>query len=279
MDLLRRFASYRSACWPDRGRGKAARLFCACLATLFLGTPVVGEQIPVRGRGILVRGPNAPEPVGQLTAEAIALESLDVGPAMKGAPYSAEATTEIVQPLVDGNRIVRRTSALLYRDSRGRTRREVMLDNIAGIIVSGNPLRTITISDPDAGTTYFIDPDKRVRVVRHRPEAGRSTSATPPQPLAAARQSVPESKTDQASLGTRVIEGLTVEGTRTTLTIPAGAIGNERPITGVSERWFSPELRIVVLSRRTDPRFGETTYRLTKIRRAEPPTALFEVRP
>jgi hypothetical protein len=90
---------------------------------------------------------------------------------------------------------------------------------------------------------------------------------------------VPEFKTDQASLGTRVIEGQTVEGTRSTVTIPAGAIGNERPIKSVSERWFSPELRIVVLSWRKEPRFGETTYRLTKITRAEPPAALFEVRP
>src|SRR5262249_61550126 len=73
------------------------------------------------------------------------------------------------------------------------------------------------------------------------------------------------------------IEGVTAEGTRVTVTIPAGAIGNLGPVEIVSERWHSAELQTVVLSRRTDPRFGETTYRLTNIVRAEPPAELFQV--
>jgi hypothetical protein len=79
------------------------------------------------------------------------------------------------------------------------------------------------------------------------------------------------------SLGTQFMEGIVVEGTRTTLTIPAGHIGNELPIQIVSERWFSPDLRVLVMSRQSDPRFGETTYRLTNINRAEPPPSLFEI--
>ena len=234
------------------------------------------EQIPPgRGEGILVAGPQVANPIGQLSADAIALESVDSGPPVKGAPYSAEAVTESIQTLADGNRIVRRTTALLYRDSRGRTRRETTLDGIAGLIVSGDPLRTVTVSDPESGLTYFIDRDKRVRVMRHRP------GDTPPAPIPVGRgnnvSSASGSKTEETSLGSRAIEGLKVEGTRTTLTIPAGTIGNERPITSVTERWFSPELRVVVLSRRSDPRFGETTYRLTKVTRAEPPATLFDV--
>ena len=68
-----------------------------------------------------------------------------------------------------------------------------------------------------------------------------------------------------------------VEGTRTTVTIPAGEIGNELPINIVSERWFSPDLKVLVMSRQSDPRFGETTYRLTNITRAEPSPHLFEI--
>ena len=66
------------------------------------------------------------------------------------------------------------------------------------------------------------------------------------------------------------MEGVAVEGTRTTVTIAAGQIGNELPINIVSERWFSPELKLLVMSRQSDPRFGETTYRLTNIARSEP---------
>src|SRR6185436_13103454 len=79
------------------------------------------------------------------------------------------------------------------------------------------------------------------------------------------------------SLGRQVIEGVEAEGTRSTVTIPAGQIGNELPLNMVSERWFSPELRVLVLSRQSDPRFGETTYRLTNIVRQEPAADLFEV--
>src|SRR4030095_1140428 len=77
------------------------------------------------------------------------------------------------------------------------------------------------------------------------------------------------------TLGVQNIEGVTAEGTRTTTTIPAGAIGNELPIEVVYERWYSQDLQMIVLSRHTDPRFGEQTYRLSNIGRTEPPISLF----
>jgi hypothetical protein len=74
-----------------------------------------------------------------------------------------------------------------------------------------------------------------------------------------------------------VFDGVEAEGTRTTLTIPAGEIGNERAIEVVNERWYSPELQMVVMSRHSDPRSGETIYRLTNITRDEPAKSFFEV--
>lgn len=79
------------------------------------------------------------------------------------------------------------------------------------------------------------------------------------------------------TLEPRTIEGLQVEGTRVTMTIPAGAVGNALPIESIRERWFSPELQVVVMTRSSDPRFGETVYRLTNILRAEPSPDLFRV--
>ncbi len=80
-------------------------------------------------------------------------------------------------------------------------------------------------------------------------------------------------------LGTQTIEGVKAEGQRTTVTIPAGKMGNDRPLITVSERWFSPELGVVVMSRHSDPRFGTTTYRLTAIDRREPPASQFQIPP
>jgi hypothetical protein len=81
------------------------------------------------------------------------------------------------------------------------------------------------------------------------------------------------------SLGTQMIEGVQAEGTRTTLTIPAGAIGNDLPIQIVSERWYSPELQTVVMTKHSDPRMGDTVYRLTNINRNEPAPSLFQAPP
>lgn len=83
------------------------------------------------------------------------------------------------------------------------------------------------------------------------------------------------SNTEQ--LGKQTIEGVECEGTRITTTLPAGAIGNENPIVTVQENWYSPELKMTIMTRRTDPRFGESTYRVTGILRAEPDPGLFSV--
>ena len=74
-----------------------------------------------------------------------------------------------------------------------------------------------------------------------------------------------------------MIEGVEAEGTRTTMTIAAGKIGNELPIQVTSERWFSPDLKMVVKSEQSDPRFGKTVYQLTNISRDEPTHSVFEV--
>ena len=73
------------------------------------------------------------------------------------------------------------------------------------------------------------------------------------------------------------MEGVQVTGVRTTQTIPAGKIGNDRAITIVTEVWTSPELKTTVLSKRNDPRTGEQTFKLTNLQRAEPDPSLFTV--
>ncbi len=78
-------------------------------------------------------------------------------------------------------------------------------------------------------------------------------------------------------LGTREIEGVKAEGKLRSYEIPAGEVGNRNPIVVSDETWYSPELQVTVLSRHSDPRAGEATYRLTGIRRQEPAAALFAV--
>jgi hypothetical protein len=78
-------------------------------------------------------------------------------------------------------------------------------------------------------------------------------------------------------LGKETIAGISGDGTRTTTIIPANAMGNERPLDIVRERWYSPDLQIVLRSKQTDPRFGETIYEATRVDRGEPASTIFEV--
>lgn len=87
----------------------------------------------------------------------------------------------------------------------------------------------------------------------------------------------PDARVKKEDLGKQMVEGVECEGKRVTTTIPAGSIGNERAIESVRETWYSPELKTTVMSKSTDPRFGESSYRLTGITRTEPEASLFQV--
>ena len=249
------------------------------------------------------------------------------GPVVEGKPYSARSITESTQTLADGNRIVQRNEAVVYRDGKGRTRREHTLNGVGQWQTDG-PVTLINIHDPVAGKSYVLDPDARTAresprfqvAIAHAPaglEAAPAGLATwnvpvpPPGPASGAvdvehettfvrrleggQQDVrvfrspgvgavavfpagttgmPEPAED---LGEQVLEGVLVKGTRTTDTISAGAIGNDRPIEIVTERWYSEDLNAMVLERFSDPRVGETTYRLVNVVLGEPSPDLFQV--
>jgi TonB family protein len=337
---------------------------------------------------------------------------------VKGKPFSAVAVSEATQALVDGNRIVRRTSSNLYRDSEGRTRREQSLATVGPFTTADDSAQRVFINDPVAGVNYVLNPRAQtaqknslpqVRVMtatagvgpltgvstatatttnsattttmtvvadsslkvsggamqtmamkRPQPEypavakaagaegtvkvqitvdengqvvdavavdghpllrqaaidaakqwqfkafelggkpakvqgvitfnftldksasgvtAGKMVAATAP-PVVFER--TPFSGGERMELkseplGKRTFDGVEAEGTRTVSTIPAGAIGNERPIEIVSERWYSAELQTVVMTRHSDPRTGDNVYRLENINRSEPQANLFQV--
>jgi hypothetical protein len=211
----------------------------------------------------------------ELPVDVMAVEPFDVGEPVTGAPYSAQITTEILQQLADGNRIERRSMSSVSRDGEGRVRREQQLAAIGPILPQGD-VQIVTINDPVAKVHYSLDFARKMAIQSPMMFTKRLEGPVrgfPPTKAAEVRDARTE------SLGTRDIEGVKAEGTRTTITIPAGAIGNVAPIEMVSERWHSPELQTVVLSRRFDPRFGETTYRLENIVRTEPPPELFQIPP
>ena len=142
----------------------------------------------------------------------------------------------------------------------------------------------ITIGDPVAGVHYMLDPAQKVahKMTPHQGGKGGASSDGRAQAFEQkmekrlAKQEA-DGTVKKESLGTQAINGVNAEGTRITHTVPAGQIGNDKPIQIVFERWYSPDLQIVVKSTRNDPRFGTTTYALSNVQRTEPAAALFTV--
>lgn len=264
---------------------------------------------------------------------------------VKNSPFSADAVSESVQTLADGNRIVRSSTSKLYRNSEGRFRQEFVsgtggsfgtsffygdgvtvinpgqskfyLDSQAKIarvydeLVSANvaiattaPLAAVRAIEPVRAVEMSqLSPEARVEIERAKAELDKvkvnkeQFKAAADELKAAAEQMAttvvaaapvngvgfatmarsPKWETRTEDLGDQNYEGVSAHGTRTITTIPAGEIGNERPIEITYEKWFSNELQMVVYSKQSDPRTGEQTYRLTNINRNEPDPSLFQV--
>jgi hypothetical protein len=228
-----------------------------------------------------------------------------------GAPYSATITNESIQTLADGNRLVQTSAGTTARDSQGRTRQDTVLPPIGNLSAANAP-HLVFIHDPVAQASYTLNLSEKtaqkmpalpplggvgipgvagatvtMRVVEGHgapsapPEAdAMPTTIAAPAPGMFFEKHLVTAEQDQGNtedLGSQTMEGVLVNGVRTTHTMPAGQIGNERAITIVTEVWTSPDLKTVVYSKRSDPRMGEQTFRLTNIVRAEPSPSLFTV--
>ena len=190
------------------------------------------------------------------------------GKTVKDAPFSATAETEFVQTLSDGSKISRKTTAIIARDSEGRTRREQTLGGIGPLSTAATAEaapKFVFLHDPLLDVEYVID-------LKQRTVEKKSFHHQPP-PANAELPKSANAKTE--SLGKQIIEGIEAEGTRSIITIPIGQIGNDRAVEIVSEQWYAPALQEIILSKHRDPRLGENTYRLTNIIRREPDAALF----
>ena len=260
-------------------------------------------------------GPGAPAVAHARAAALAAPLMLHEGKIVKNAPYSAQAISEKVQSLPDGNQITLRNAATVYRDSAGRTRREMTSDD--------GEVRSIMIRDVD-GTAHLLRPrDKTATRIaapremaalardkaRERIEQLRKEGKLPAE--AAGREAIIIKRVERAAeraaadsgrrlaldarlagafgdrawsskavtreLGTREFNGVKAEGKLRSYDIPAGEVGNRNPIVVTHETWYAPDLQITVHTRHSDPRTGDNTYRLVNLKREEPAPALFTV--
>jgi hypothetical protein len=221
---------------------------------------------------------------------------------VEGAPYSATITNESIQTLADGNRIVQTSTGTTARDSMGRTRQDAPLPSIGGLSPADAP-HLVVIQDPVEQVSYTLNMTDKTAMKGPAVFSGMtiaSSTATitagsgamisrgiagpvssiqvPPLSMTIQRSAIAdEGQAQTEDLGSKTMEGVSVTGARTTRSIPAGEIGNDKPISIVTEVWTSPELKTVIYSKRSDPRMGDQTFQLTNILRAEPDPSSFTV--
>jgi hypothetical protein len=188
-------------------------------------------------------------------------------PAVSGKPYFGESALDNLHYLSDGTRLTQRSSAKrVYRDGQGRVRTEESLS--FGPLTATAPL-LVEIEDVVAGVQYLLDVQAHVAHRFAYPPA-RTPSSTPP-------AGGPKFQAVTENLGTQTIDGIVAEGTRTTLSYPAGTWGFESPIATVSESWRSKEFGLIVQSKNTNPMSGDLMFKLSNVRFGEQDVSLFQV--
>ena len=265
-------------------RNLVRSLILGCLLVLYAG--IAGAQQapppPPHAAGMMHGGPEGgfpPPPFGE-RMELLGFGGMHGGKVVTGAPFSAVAVSETTQTLADGNHITRKTQTNIFRDSQGRIRREVTLSGFGPMASSEQPKSFVVINDPVAGATFMLHPDQKTAEKMGRPFArmkGPRQEAMSEKMNARQQEEIANGTLKKEDLGTQTIASVAAQGTRMTHIIPAGQIGNEKPITIVRESWYSNDLQAVVMSKHSDPWSGETTYTLTNIQRTEPAASLFAV--
>jgi hypothetical protein len=226
-----------------------------------------------------------------------------------GSPFSGKEESRSLQILGDGTRIERTDDNMFYRDSQGRTRLETGPAGSVRVVIQDPVTGFIAILDTADKTAEKLPaPPTPVATLAARAQKGRvvtqefrtaspvsvggsaafTQSAGIPAigvgaqlvtgPVTAKIENAATgSKPVVEDLGTQNVNGVSATGHRTTLTVATGEIGNDRPIRVVSETWYSSDLQMLVKSSNADARFGDTSYELMNINRAEPDPALFQI--
>jgi len=208
-----------------------------------------------------------------------------------GKPFSAVQVSEHTETLANGARIQQTwESAMLYRDSLGRTRTERFTYAGALPLHTEEPgHRLIRIEDPVAGYVYVLDSKNRIahrlKILTDAEAAKQARSAerveaTPPTRRMVANPDSnppPRPEIKQEALGKEVTDGVEVAVRRITMTTPTGLDGNDQPLVRICENHYSEDLRLTMLSQCSDPRAGDSVTRLEKLERTDPDPVLFQV--
>jgi len=281
---------------------KSLQWLLSALSPLVLATTILGQS--------------ASGPVGVVESY---VSSFGFGGAAKGAPFSADIVHEFTQVLADGNRIHQESQGKIFRDAEGRNRSEVedegfgrtatprimIHDPVAQTYITLYPqtktaiVNHVTVYRDGTGRGIGGGSGTGSGVVTNGTGLGIGIGASAggvlvggksPEELLAELKALKEAQGNAPNtqrltrmgseqLGKKEIEGFIASGNRHSRTIPAGEIGNEKPLVSTTDTWFSEDLKTTLLSVTDDPQTGQRITRLTNIRVGDPDPQLFQIPP
>jgi hypothetical protein len=180
-----------------------------------------------------------------------------VVPPLPNAPFTATVETEWTKYLADGSTQVTRNHRLIARDGLGRVFQERRMFVPQASQIDSTVWR-VELAEPSTHTVAYCD--TRTRTCELRPYVAPPSTA----PVTGA----------SANLGSRILNGLELIGSRETQTLRWSTDTN-RPMAVVKEFWYSKQLGVNVLTTRDDPRSGKEVFTVKDIRQGEPDPALF----
>jgi hypothetical protein len=196
-------------------------------------------------------------------------------PPVPHAPFTATLATEVVKYAADGAAMTFVNERRIARDPQGRVYQERWFLVPRGGRVKSS-MNWIQIADPNQRTLYSCGTERHIcDLLVYDPTNGLSALS----PRKGSSGPLPEGGGDVAweDRGKRNIAGIETVGTRETTTADAGTIGNDQPLTHMSEYWHSEQLGINLLSVRSSPFFGKQTFIIIELTAAEPDPQLFEL--
>src|SRR5271165_3539040 len=250
----------KSALVRDVSMWSFCALLLAGLSSLAIAQSDAPAPPPPPPPGAMIMTMHGPGPGGP---GGMMHDEIGEGKVVTGVPMSADLVVTRDTTLADGNHIHTQTQTKVYRDADGRVRREIGFE--LNTPTTGAAKRSmIIITDPVAGKRYVLNPQNKTahEMPLHLPT--RWQGGPPPDGEAGAKPTKPnDANVNREQLGAKTINGLQAQGTRVTRTIPAGKIGNDKPIEVVTERWFSTDLQLPLTTTHTDPMMGTVTTNLT----------------
>ncbi len=233
------------------------KLWALLLASILLSLPLAAQDSddgPVRG----------PDGGTHYSVDGISVRPLP------GKPFSGRSTTEWTRTLEDGSVVTTHLFTVVARDSQGRIYRE------------GHKFVPATSNEQSKLIRFkILDPITHTRticyVATHRCEvtgyqASTNFALRTPGPFDEGKRLL-----TRESLGSDTMDGINVTGSRETITINAGVVGNSQPLVTTREFWYSPDLQVNLSITRKDPREGTQVVRVSELSRSDPDPALFKV--